>query len=102
MSVPQPSEKLFDEAVDQMKSSTRRYAKRQVSWLRNKLLPAVYGANTEADTKPPTPTYLLDATGKLIFNACFQSCNESRQSLVTSGTTMFWIWESVSPKVCMC
>ncbi|KZP29943.1 tRNA isopentenyltransferase [Athelia psychrophila] len=62
MSVPQPSKKLFDEAVDQMKSSTRRYAKRQVSWLRNKLLPAVYAANTEANNKPPTPTYLLDAT----------------------------------------
>lgn len=78
MSVPQPSKKLFDEAIDQMKSSTRRYAKRQVSWLRNKLLPAVYAANTEANNKPPTPTYLLDATGKVIFNAYFQSCNESR------------------------
>jgi tRNA dimethylallyltransferase len=44
-----------------MKRSTRKYAKRQILWLRNKLLPAMYAANAD---KTHTVTYLLDATGK--------------------------------------
>lgn len=49
-----------------MKQSTRKYAKRQVSWLKNKLLPVVYAANADGrEPKPTTPTYVLDATGKL-------------------------------------
>lgn len=43
-----------------MKLSTRQYAKKQISWMRNKLLPAVLQANAEELT---TPLYLLDATG---------------------------------------
>lgn len=45
-----------------MKQSTRRYAKRQVSWIRNKLLPAVNAVNT-TNSESIVPTYLLDATG---------------------------------------
>ncbi|KAG5735525.1 hypothetical protein E4T56_gene11002 [Termitomyces sp. T112] len=59
LSAPEASEKVFDTAVEHMKLSTRQYAKRQVSWIRNKLLPAVYSANTEEFL---VPTYLLDAT----------------------------------------
>ncbi|KDQ60569.1 hypothetical protein JAAARDRAFT_553550 [Jaapia argillacea MUCL 33604] len=46
---PDPTQKSFDEAVQQMKFSTRKYAKRQVSWMRNKMLPAVYAANAGTD-----------------------------------------------------
>ncbi|TFY71261.1 hypothetical protein EVG20_g1741 [Dentipellis fragilis] len=56
-----PSDQAFDAAVEAMKLSTRKYAKRQVSWLRNKLLPAIYAANESVDTKD-VAAYLLDAT----------------------------------------
>lgn len=60
LSAPEPSDKAFNAAVERMKISTRQYAKRQVSWIRNKLLPAMYAANAEEIV---TPTFLLDATG---------------------------------------
>jgi len=61
---PQRSEKAFNDAVSYMKQTTRKYAKGQVSWLRNKLLPVVHAANVESqETGLVTPTYLLDATG---------------------------------------
>ncbi|KAF5386706.1 hypothetical protein D9615_001730 [Tricholomella constricta] len=59
LSAPEPSDKAFKAAVEHMKVSTRQYAKRQLSWIRNKLLPAVYTANAE---EAVIPTYLLDAT----------------------------------------
>ncbi|KAH7906484.1 tRNA isopentenyltransferase [Hygrophoropsis aurantiaca] len=67
---PSPSAKDFENAVEAMKHSTRKYAKRQVSWLRNKLLPAVYAANSALGATigvnkygaATVPTYLLDAT----------------------------------------
>ncbi|KAI9056678.1 tRNA isopentenyltransferase [Trametes sanguinea] len=65
LSSPTPSESAFRDAVEQMKLATRRYAKRQVAWIRNKLLPAVNAANAknQADgVAPSVPTYLLDAT----------------------------------------
>nr|GAT57573.1 tRNA isopentenyltransferase [Mycena chlorophos] len=49
-----PADNMFREAVENMKTSTRQYAKRQISWIRNKLLPAVHAAEV--------PTYLLNAT----------------------------------------
>ncbi|KAJ7184138.1 tRNA isopentenyltransferase [Mycena filopes] len=58
LTAPQ-TEKGFDEALERMKISTRQYAKRQISWIRNKLLPAIYATNTEEVT---VPTYALDAT----------------------------------------
>lgn len=66
LTASEPSEKEFSLAVEEMKQSTRQYAKRQVSWIRNKLLPAVYAANKDyADDSLPCPNYLLDATGAL-------------------------------------
>jgi tRNA dimethylallyltransferase len=64
----QHSDKAFSDAVKSMKLSTRQYAKRQVSWLRNKLLPVIYStnANSGQDTELTTFTYLLDATGQLV------------------------------------
>jgi tRNA dimethylallyltransferase len=58
-----------------MKLSTRQYAKRQVSWLRNKLLPVVYAtnANSGQDVELTTPTYLLDATGQLVISLIRES-----------------------------
>jgi len=59
LSSPRPSEKAFQAAVEHMKLSTRQYSRRQISWIRNKLLPAVYATNSK-DTA--IPIYLLDAT----------------------------------------
>ncbi|KXN90457.1 tRNA dimethylallyltransferase, mitochondrial [Leucoagaricus sp. SymC.cos] len=60
LSNPESSQSEFTSAVDRMKLSTRQYAKRQVSWIRNKLLPTVDLANREDAL---TPFFLLDATG---------------------------------------
>ncbi|KAF9532375.1 tRNA isopentenyltransferase [Crepidotus variabilis] len=54
-----PNEETYQEAVERMKISTRQYAKRQVSWIRNKLIPAVEAANADDVV---TPFYLLDAS----------------------------------------
>ncbi|KAJ3536042.1 hypothetical protein NM688_g6889 [Phlebia brevispora] len=59
---PAEDQKLFREAVERMKLSTRKYAKRQVSWIRNKLLPAAYAANSAQDGQKIVSAYLLDAT----------------------------------------
>jgi tRNA A37 N6-isopentenylltransferase MiaA len=56
-----PSEASFNDAVQRMKQSTRRYAKRQISWIRNKLLPAAHAVNLEG---PLVAVYLLDGTSK--------------------------------------
>jgi tRNA dimethylallyltransferase len=64
LSSPEPSEEAFKTAVEHMKLSTRQYSRRQISWIRNKLLPAVYATNSKETV---TPTYLLDATGKHTF-----------------------------------
>jgi len=45
-----------------MKRSTRKYAKRQVSWIKNKLIPAVLKVNEGSSVGQITPFYLLDAT----------------------------------------
>ncbi|KAI8138292.1 IPP transferase-domain-containing protein [Fennellomyces sp. T-0311] len=51
----QDLDKIKQECTERMKSATRRYAKRQVQWIRNKLLPMV---NKSDDVD----IYLLDAT----------------------------------------
>lgn len=56
----EPSDSSFKEAQERMKISTRQYAKRQISWIRNKLIPAIEEANRMGDD---LPFYLLDATG---------------------------------------
>jgi hypothetical protein len=60
LSSPKSSEKAFEAAVEHMKLSTRQYSRRQISWIRNKLLPAVYAMNSKNTV---IPIYLLDATG---------------------------------------
>jgi tRNA dimethylallyltransferase len=60
---PSPSEKKYQAALENMKISNRQYAKRQISWIRNKLLPAVRAAKTAEVTKC-VELYLLDATGR--------------------------------------
>ena len=55
-----PTQKVYTEAVERMKISTRQYAKRQISWIKNKLIPAIDAANAR---EPTSPLYLLDATG---------------------------------------
>jgi len=60
LSNSEPSQSGFSQAVDRMKLSTRQYAKRQISWIRNKLIPASESANREDMS---TPFYLFDATG---------------------------------------
>lgn len=59
------SQKAFDKAVENMKQSTRKYAKRQVTWLRNKLLPAIHSASSQYGNEIPLASmYILDATGR--------------------------------------
>jgi tRNA A37 N6-isopentenylltransferase MiaA len=65
---------LKEESVERMKAATRRYAKRQVQWIRNKLLPTVWNTqdtiaslNSSLLSLSPSKSiqvYLLDATGK--------------------------------------
>ncbi|KAF9239613.1 tRNA isopentenyltransferase [Melanogaster broomeanus] len=63
LSSPGASQETFANAVEEMKHSTRRYAKRQIAWLRNKLLPAIHSANASVDREAPAASmYLLDAT----------------------------------------
>ncbi|KAI5124024.1 hypothetical protein M0805_003855 [Coniferiporia weirii] len=55
----------FATAVAEMKHNTRKYAQRQIKWIRNKLLPAVQACNTNTQRDQGTSTvlvYLLDAT----------------------------------------
>ena len=54
----------YDLAVESMKRSTRKYAKRQVSWIKNKLIPAVLRVNEGSQVGQIMPFYLLDATGQ--------------------------------------
>ena len=65
LSTSNPSDKTFNDAVERMKMSTRQYAKRQISWLRNKLIPAIYASN--ADYEGLALAYLLDASGKVLY-----------------------------------
>jgi len=65
LNIPEPSQQDFEKAVENMKTSTRQYAKRQVSWIRNKLLPAVRAVDSHCTVMP---TYLLDATGAFCNN----------------------------------
>jgi tRNA dimethylallyltransferase len=64
---------LKEESVERMKAATRRYAKRQVQWIRNKLLPTVwntqdtisslYSSLLSLSPSKSIQVYLLDATG---------------------------------------
>jgi len=58
-----PTQKDYDEAIERTKISNRQYARRQVQWIRNKLLPA---ANAAAPNGSKLPIYLLEVGGKVI------------------------------------
>ncbi|BGP54227.1 hypothetical protein JCM8202_001360 [Rhodotorula sphaerocarpa] len=49
--------RLFEQGVQEMKASTRQYAKRQVKWIKTKLLPAI-----RATGGGEVDVFLLDAT----------------------------------------
>lgn len=51
-------DKIKAECTERMKAATRRYAKRQIQWIRNKLIPTI--AKTESHD---IALYLLDAQG---------------------------------------
>lgn len=57
------SQSAYQLSVESMKRSTRKYAKRQVSWIKNQLIPAVLRVNEGSPMDHVTPLYLLDATG---------------------------------------
>ncbi|KAI9443352.1 tRNA isopentenyltransferase [Lactarius indigo] len=61
LSDPSPSEKKYQEAVEEMKTANHQYAKRQTSWIRNKLLPVVQ-ASKAAEEGRRAEVYLLDTT----------------------------------------
>lgn len=57
----------LSEATETMKANTRKYAQRQVKWIRNKLLPAARACNAgqssnDADVKK-VQVYILDTSG---------------------------------------
>ncbi|KAF8321715.1 tRNA isopentenyltransferase [Clavulina sp. PMI_390] len=61
-SLDQTSE-TFRQGVDRMKLSTRQYSRRQVKWIRNRLIPAIVSANEiQVNEGEQTRIYLLDAT----------------------------------------
>ncbi|KAH9934858.1 IPP transferase-domain-containing protein [Fomitopsis serialis] len=65
LSAPVHNEELFQEALQSMKTATRRYAKRQIKWIRNQLLPEAQTANSCSQAEEGcdvVPTYVLDAT----------------------------------------
>lgn len=60
-------ERLFVEALEQMKLGTRQYARRQVKWIRNKFLNEVRGDWSAAERdgrEKDVHVYMLDATGR--------------------------------------
>lgn len=73
--------KLFEQGVEEMKSSTRQYAKRQVKWIKTKLLPAIRSApGGEVDV------FVLDASGSSRYcraASCYKlTCSRSQTSVI--------------------
>ncbi|KAI0055477.1 tRNA isopentenyltransferase, partial [Artomyces pyxidatus] len=64
ISDPSPTDIKYTGAVEEIKNATRKYAKRQVSWIRNKLLPALSSSkrSVQDDDVRSSRAYLLDAT----------------------------------------
>ncbi|KAJ2696442.1 tRNA dimethylallyltransferase, mitochondrial [Coemansia sp. IMI 203386] len=52
-------EKLKKDGIEEMKTSTRRYARRQITWIRNKLLPE---CRSTAEKTTKAHSFVLDAT----------------------------------------
>lgn len=58
-STHEEAQDLFDQAITSMQTATRRYAKRQTSWIRNQLVPEIQKARAAGEE---VWLYLLDAT----------------------------------------
>lgn len=56
------AKKLFSTAVEEMKISTRQYAKSQRGWITRKLMPEIRKAMSKGDDE--NHIFLLDGTGK--------------------------------------
>ncbi|KZT56926.1 tRNA isopentenyltransferase [Calocera cornea HHB12733] len=54
-----PSPALFDEGVEATKHATKGYAKGQIGWIRNKMMPGVLAAKA---ARGPIDVFVLDAT----------------------------------------
>jgi tRNA dimethylallyltransferase len=87
------SEKAFEEGLEEMKRSTRRYAQRQIKWIKNKTLPAIEATRTNArednDVKK-AHMYLLDASGmdSVISTNCMVSNVEFLKDIGPAWTTV--------------
>ena len=92
---PSPSEEKYQVATQNLKTSNHQYAKRQVSWIRNKLLPAIRASNSLEGSKA-VEMYLLDATG--LYFICVRLKRDSvdvhAQSLET-GHLKLETWQTV-------
>lgn len=55
----QELEKIKIECTERMKAATRRYAKSQIKWIKNKLVPTALNAKND-----DVVIYCLDANGK--------------------------------------
>jgi len=67
---PSPSETKYQIAVQNLKTANYQYAKRQVSWIRNKLLPAIR-ASKPTEGARDVEMYLLDSTGWHFISSSF-------------------------------
>lgn len=79
---------MFDEALERMKIGTRQYARRQVKWIRNKLLPAIKEQEEAAmASERPCEMYLyaLDATGKLCRTRSRRTALTQFQQILLNG-----------------
>ncbi|WFD00909.1 leukotriene-A4 hydrolase [Malassezia yamatoensis] len=65
---------VFHQAIQAMQVATRRYAKRQISWIRNQLLPAIYRAQNRGEE---VYIYVLDATDPEQWDRCVRRPAES-------------------------
>jgi len=63
----------YQAAVQNLKTANHQYAKRQVLWIRNKLLPAIRASESSEGTESvEIMMYLLDATGPYFINVCLK------------------------------
>jgi len=56
LSATSPSQALLESSVNEMKHATKKYAQRQIKWMRNKLLPAIHSCEDQV------AIVILDAT----------------------------------------
>ncbi|KAI0270040.1 tRNA isopentenyltransferase [Gloeopeniophorella convolvens] len=63
LSDPSPPDKKYATAMEEMKIANRQYAKRQISWIRNKLLPVIRASKSTEGARS-AEMFLLDATAR--------------------------------------